>query len=551
MVKKISPDELLEEERGRKLKEKLTDETRKVQEREAMKMAIKTRLPYIDLRTFPVDKEAVSLIPRELSEKARTVCFLIKDSEVRIGAIDPTNPGLKEVTGLLADKGYSFSCYIISEQSLRHVLDIYGQIKIVKPEVDEIKVAKERIIKAKEQIKNLTDLKEAIKKVPMTEMIDFILAGALAAEASDIHMEPEKDSIKLRYRIDGVLQDILGLPKEVYDKILSRIKILSGLKINIVDKPQDGRFTIGMDGKDVDLRISTLPTSFGETLVMRLLGIGAVGLSLEKLGLRKRELDLLDKIISQPLGLILTCGPTGSGKTTTLYACLNKVKTPEKKIITLENPIEYRLSGISQTEINSEKGVSFADALRSVMRQDPDIIMVGEIRDREAAEVAAQAALTGHLVLSTLHTNDAAGAIPRLISMGARPEEIAPALKLVMAQRLVRILCDKCKEEYKPSEEEIRELKDKLGKFYPEKGIEKLYKAKGCKECDEIGYKGRIGVYEMFEVDKKIEELIGERVANLDIKKVAVDQGMMSMGQDGLLKVIEGVTSLEEVKRVI
>ena len=551
MAKKLTPDELLREDRKRKLKEKLTEEKRKVQERKTIMRAAKSGLPYIDLKTFPVDKEAVVFVPKKLAEEVKVVCFMIKDSEVRVGVVDPERPGIKKVTEFLTNKGYKLSLYVISEQSFEHVLDIYGQVKIIKTRKEEIKIKKERIKQASEQIETLEDLKGVIKRVPVTDMVDYILAGALGVDASDVHMEPVKERVEMRYRIDGVLQDVLSLPFDVYEKILSRIKLLSGLKINIIDKPQDGRFSISLDGRELDLRVSVLPTSFGETLVMRLLGVGAVDLDLDKLGLRKRELDLLDRVIKKPLGLILTCGPTGSGKTTTLYACLNKVKDPTKKVITLENPVEYRLPGISQTEVNPEKGLSFVDALRSVLRQDPDVVMVGEIRDRETAGVAAQAALTGHLVLSTLHANDAAGAIPRLISMGARSEEIAPALKLIMAQRLARKLCEECKEEYAPSEEEIKELKEKLGKFYPESGVEKLYKAKGCEVCNGIGYKGRVGIYEMFEIGRKIEELIGERVSNLEIEKVAIEQGMMLMGQDGLLKVVEGVTSLEEIERVI
>ncbi len=548
---KNDADKILEQERERKLKEKLTGEEKKIKEKKAMVYSYVTKLPYIDLRVFPIDKEAVTLIPEDLSKKAEAVCFLIKDSEVRIGIVNKDNPNLSLVEKKLSNMGYSFQFYVISLDGLNSALEIYKKIKIVVPEKDEIKVGKEELSNAKEQIQNLTDLKATIKKVKVTEMIDYILAGALSVDASDVHIEPEKEKAKLRYRIDGVLQDIMELPNDVALKILSRVKLVAKLKINVVDNPQDGRFSIDSDGKEVDLRVSTLPTAYGETLVMRLLGTGATGLTLEKLGMREREHKLLSKAIKATTGMVLTTGPTGSGKTTTLYACINEVNSPEKNIITLENPIEYKIKGISQTEIDSSKGFDFANALKSVLRQDPDVVMVGEIRDNDTAEISAQASLTGHLVLSTLHTNDAAGAIPRLISMGLRPEELAPALKLIIAQRLVRKICEKCKEAYELSAEELKTLKEKLGKFYPEKGIEKMFKAKGCKACDNIGYKGRVGIYEMFEVDNKIEEAIGYRVSNLEIEKAAIAQGMMTMEQDGILKAVEGVTTVEEVERVV
>jgi len=548
---KTDADKILEQERERKLKEKLTGEAKRVKEKKALTYAYAVKLPYVDLRIFPIDKEAVTLIPEDLARKAEAICFLIKDSEVRIGIVNKDNPSLRLVKEKLSKMGYGFQFYVVSLESLNSALEVYKKIKVVVPEKDEIKVGKEELSNAKQQIQDLTDLKSTIKKVKVTEMIDYILAGALSVDASDVHIEPAKEKAKLRYRIDGVLQDIMELPNEVALKILSRVKLVSSLKINVVDKPQDGRFSINTEGKDIDLRVSTLPTAYGETLVMRLLGTGTIGLKLTDLGMRKREHDLVSKAIKSTSGTLLTTGPTGSGKSTTLYACINEVNDPSKNIITLENPIEYKVPGISQTEIDPNKGLDFANALRSVLRQDPDIVMVGEIRDKDTAEISVQASLTGHLVLSTLHTNDAAGAIPRLISMGLRPEELAPALKLVIAQRLVRRICKECKQSHKPSAEELKMLKEKLGKFYPADGIKNLYKSKGCKACDNLGYKGRVGIYEMFEVNKEIEEAIGYRVSNLEIEKLAIKQGMMTMEQDGILKAVEGITTIEEVERVV
>ena len=402
-------------------------------------------------------------------------------------------------------------------------------------------------------VKDLTDLRSLIRKVSITEVINVIFAGAMHTNSSDIHIEPEDEEVSLRYRIDGVLQEITKIPKKNYPKILSRIKYLAKLKINIDDTPQDGRFTIALRDKEIDIRVSVLPSGYGESVVMRLLGAGAIKLKLDDLGFRDRELKLLKKEISKPTGLILTTGPTGSGKTTTLYSCLNEVKSSEIKIITLENPIEYRLDGIVQTQINESRDMTFAKGLRSILRQDPDVIMVGEIRDYDTADIAAQASLTGHIVFSTLHTNDASGAIPRLVNMGVRPYTLGPALSVVIGQRLVRKLCNKCKKSVKPNEKLIEEFKDKLGKFYPEEGVKEIYKASdgGCQDCHETGYAGRMGIYEIFYVDEKIEALINQRASSQDIYKAAVDQGMMTMEQDGLVKVIEGVTDLEEVRRVV
>jgi len=559
MVQKISriskpiSDKFLEEERERRLAEKIKKLKEEALESEAQRIAEIVGLPYVNLKGFPIEREAMVLISEEQARKSEAVPFYLKENVVRLGIVNPINPQTREVIKFLKEKEYKLSLFIISKVSLNYALNFYKQIVVPKKIIEKVEVKREALEEARKTIKSLADLRILIRKVSTTEVINIIFAGALLSQASDIHIEPEEKEVALRFRIDGVLQNVAKIPQVSYPKILSRIKYLAKLKINVTDVPQDGRFTIKTDTKEIDIRVSTLPTAYGETIVMRLLGVGAVSLKLSDLGFRERERKILEEEIEKPNGMILTTGPTGSGKTTTLYAFLNQIKSPETKIITLENPIEYRLEGITQTQIDPEAGMTFAKGLRAILRQDPDVIMVGEIRDLETAEIAAQAALTGHIVFSTLHTNDAAGAIPRLINIGVRPYVIGPALSAVIGQRLVRRLCKFCKIPYTPNEKLVLELKKELGKFYPKEGIKKLYKARkgGCNKCHETGYLGRVGIYEVFRVDEKMEDLINQRAAALDIFRAAQKQGMMSMKQDGLLKVIEGITDIEEVKRIV
>lgn len=551
-ISKPISDKVLEEERERRLAEKIKQLKEKSLEREAEKIAKIVGFPYVNLKGFPIEREAMILISEDQARESESIPFYLKENVIRLGIVNPTNPRAKELIKFFKKKEYEISLFIISRSSLNYALNFYKQILVSKKAIEKVEVKKEALEEAKKTIKSLADLRVSIRKVSTTEAINIIFAGALLSSASDIHIEPEEKEIALRFRIDGVLQNIARIPRASYPKVLSRIKYVSRLKINVTDVPQDGRFTITSDSKEIDIRVSTLPTAYGETIVMRLLGVGAVSLKLSDLGFRERELKILEEEIDKPNGMILTTGPTGSGKTTTLYASLNQIKSPETKIITLENPIEYRLEGITQTQIDPEAGMTFAKGLRAILRQDPDVIMVGEIRDLETAEIALQAALTGHIVFSTLHTNDAAGAIPRLINIGVRPYVIGPALSAVIGQRLVRRLCKFCKISYTPDSKLTSELKRELGKFYPREGVKKLYKAKvgGCAKCHEIGYSGRIGIYEVFRIDEKIENLINQRAAALDIFKAAQEQGMISMRQDGLLKAIEGITDIEEVKRI-
>ena len=369
-------------------------------------------------------------------------------------------------------------------------------------------------------------------------------------------MERKEDKARLRIRIDGILQDAVFFSQDLYHNLLSRIKLLSKIKLNITDKPQDGRFTIIIDDLRIEIRTSTLPAEYGESIAIRILNPKSL-IQIDDLGLRQDLYDIFLKEIKKPNGMIIVTGPTGAGKTTTLYAFLMKIQSPEIKIITIEDPIEYHIQGVSQTQVAPEKGYSFSEGLRSIVRQDPDVILVGEIRDLETAKISLQAALTGHLVLSTLHTNDAAGTIPRLIDLGAEASSVAPAVKMVVAQRLARKVCQECVELSKSSPEELHEIKSVLkgleGKFGLPKKLDnvKLPKAKGCKACGNDGYKGRKGIFEVFLVDADVEKFILTNPAVSAIKDMLVKKGMITMYQAGLIEVVLGETTLEEIKKVI
>lgn len=409
----------------------------------------------------------------------------------------------------------------------------------------------------KKDIKNVPDLKEKISAFAtkrVTEVLEIILGGSITLGASDIHIEPTEKQAKIRARIDGTLQDISILEKKIYKNILSRIKLLSELKFNVDDRPQDGRFSILWEDISIEIRTSTIPAEYGESIVMRILNPKSL-ISMESLGLRKDLFEIFDKETEKPNGMIIITGPTGSGKTTTLYAFLKKIYNPEVKIITIEDPIEYHLEGISQTQTAQEKGYDFANGLRSIMRQDPDVILVGEIRDLETVDIALQAALTGHLVLTTLHTNDAAGTINRLTSLGANLSNIGPAINMAVAQRLVRKVCNECKEMKKISEEDLKKIQRMLQGVPKTVVMPKITTdtktpvAKGCKNCNFTGYKGRIGIYEAFLVDDEMEKFILASPSIADLREKAIKQGMVTMYQDGLIKVLDGVTTIEEVKK--
>jgi type II secretory ATPase GspE/PulE/Tfp pilus assembly ATPase PilB-like protein len=521
-------------------------------------LATQFRFPYIDLHIFPIDGNDLRLIPEEQSKKYGVAIFQKKGREFRVALGDPqSSESIDYIRSIEHNNGWKSKIYIASQASLSRAWDMYSK-KVLIEQLDFFKVSLsgDDLEKFEKDFGDLIDLKHRITEIPTTEVIQIILAGAIKLNSSDIHFETQATEVRLRYRIDGVLQDIGQLPVAIYAFIVSRIKMLGKMKLNVRNRSQDGHFSIDLSDKRIDIRINIIPTNHGENINMRLLDQSGSLLNVESLGLRGLANETVQKCIMQPDGLILNTGPTGSGKTTTLYALLNNISTTSNKIITIEDPVEYEIKGIVQTQVSKDKSYTFANGLRSIVRQDPDIILVGEIRDEETANIAVDAALTGHLVLSTLHTNNAAGAIPRMIEMGIKPTILAPASKVFIGQRLVRKLCDHCKASYEPAEETIDSLKEILSLISPKaqveipKDITALYQTVGCKHCHFTGYIGRIGIFEVLSVTQSIHELVLSGTTEVDIMKAALEDGMVTMTQDGILKAIEGITSFEEVLRV-
>jgi len=548
----------------KKLEEILSSVKESAEEREAQRLARNLNLEYIDLTKFAVQTQPLSLISEEEARTALCAPFNLQQREVFLACKNPALEATQKVINSLKNQGYKIRIFIVSLNSLENLWKGYQFITGRKKNITGgLEIDKDQLSQLFREIKNISVLKEKIKNFDspyVSQIFEIILAGALKMEASDIHIEPEEAAVRLRYRLDGVLQDIVDIPEHYYRSILSRIKLLGGMKINIHTSPQDGRFTIKTEETNIEVRVSIIPSAYGETIVMRLLDPRKIKLDLRDLGFREDDLAIIEEQIARPNGLILNTGPTGSGKTTTLYAFLQKIYSPEIKIITIEDPIEYHLEGITQTQVNLTRDYTFANGLRSILRQDPDVILVGEIRDNETAEIAMNAALTGHLVFSTLHTNDACGAIPRLLDMKIQPAILAPALNLVIAQRLVRKLCVHCREEVEATPAQAEKIKQMIAKM-PER-VKKpnlgdkitFYKSKGCDECNGTGYKGRVAVAELLVVDRDIQDLISrdDRMPNAnEIKDLALKKGMTTMEDDAVLKILTGITSLSEAENVI
>lgn len=535
------------------LQSSLDEINRKMQEEEAQAKAGSLGLPYIDLHNFPVDLSVLGMFTVEEAKTAEAVPFYKEIKDLRIGVVNPDNQLLQEKVRELGVKN-NVKLYLISKRSLAQTLKFYSKVvrpKAVSEEVLRVEKEEDFIARIK-----LLSAPEEQKKLTASQFLEVLFGASMYYKSSDIHMEPEEHFFKLRFRIDGVLQDVLHINKELQRTLVTRIKILSKLKLNVENIPQDGRITFYYLGKPIDVRVSILPSAYGEEIVMRLLGTGATNLKLKDLGFSEQAREVVEKVLQKPNGMIITTGPTGSGKTTTLYAFLNELNEPGVKIITLEDPIEYKLEGIVQTPMDHTVDFSFAKGLRAVLRQDPDIVMVGEIRDEETAETAMQAALTGHLVFSTLHTNDAAGAIPRLLNMGIKPFVAAPALSVAIAQRLVRKLCQSCKVPAKLSPTVLEKIQGILKKNPEKSGVKipatlTFFHSTGCDACQHLGYTGRVGIYEVLENTEEVQALIlAEKSSMADYKKVALSQGMVTMVQDGLIKALAGMTDVEEVFRV-
>lgn len=524
----------------------------------------KYNLPYLDLSRMTIEIDALKILPEEEARAGKLAVFQKVGQKLQVAIESPNPAETQRALKNLQEKGYKINTFMVSEESLSRAWKRYSEV----PEYEEtlrgvIDISSEKLDEFLKQTSTIEELKNLFatssatqKNRKISEVLEIILAGALSADASDVHIEPQEKQVRLRFRLDGVLHDILLFDYKVYNLILSRIKLVSGLKLNVRNQAQDGRFSIKMGDEEIAVRTSVIPEAYGESIVLRILNPKSIAITFEELGIDKNLMDILEKELSKPNGMILTTGPTGSGKTTTLYAFLRKIYTPETKIITLEDPVEYHLPNIVQTQVEEAIGYSFSAGLRSILRQDPDIIMVGEIRDLETAKTAINSALTGHLVLSTLHTNNAAGTIPRLIDLGVNPTSIAPAVNISMAQRLVRKLCEKCKEKQLASESESAAVKKVIATFPENRKIADspetlVWKAKGCKFCNNLGYKGRIGIYEAILIDDEVEPLILLNPTESEILKKSEKQGILNMKQDGILKVLNGTTSLDELARVI
>ncbi len=506
-------------------------------------------IPFVDLSHTAFEPQSINLVPQSVAEYYCLIPF-DQNTKEKILKVAMANPLDIETIEFLEKKtGFKIQPFLAdSEAIITAIKDRYGQ----EITLQVSKALGETEKKVKERVLDLDELGKVIREAPIAKVVSTILEFAIKSRASDVHIEPRENDTRVRYRIDGILHEKLILPKRVHDSVVSRIKILSNLKIDEKRIPQDGRFTFTTDGEEVDLRISTAPTVYGEKVVMRLLKKTQKIPTLPELGLRGKALRDLEEAITRPHGVIIICGPTGSGKTTTLYSILSRVNTTKVNTMTVEDPVEYKIEGVNQVQVNPQAGLTFASALRSFLRQDPNIIMVGEIRDKETAQLAVQAALTGHLVFSTLHTNDVAGATPRLIDMGVEPFLLVSALNALVAQRVLRKICPHCKESYKPSAEVIEDIKKVLGSLFDkekEKGLT-LYKGKGCQECNNTGYYGRIGIFEVMPNTDSLSRLIAERAAADSIQKNAIKEGMITMMQDGYLKALEGITTIEEVLRV-
>ena len=512
-------------------------------------------VPFLDLATTALSPEAMAKLPQQVAFKFKVIPVSINPTtkELVLAMADPLN--MTAIEFVEQRTGYQ----VKPHASVPSRIDILLATTYASSLAKEVTEALKEVGPDEARVKTL-DIQRTgiIREERVAEIISHILSFAVKARASDVHIEPQERATRVRYRIDGILQEKLTTPRELHEALISRVKILSGMKIDEKRVPQDGRFNFKTEGKEVDLRVSSLPTSWGEKIVMRILEKSGGIPDLTELGLRGKALKDLQEAILTPHGIILICGPTGSGKTTTLYSIIQRISTPKVNIVTLEDPIEYKISGVNQVQVNPAAGLTFASGLRSFLRQDPNIILVGEIRDEETADLAIQASLTGHLVFATLHTNDAATALPRLHDMGAEPYLLAASMSAIAAQRVVRKIHEDCKEEYEPKPEEIEEIKKTLGPLWSraktkegqEKGKTMLFKGKGDADCNSSGYYGRIGIFEVLPVTHKISRLILEKAPSDEIEEQAAEEGMISMKQDGYLKTLDGITTLEEVIRV-
>lgn len=521
-------------------------------------------VPFVDLTKEIIPQDVLQMIPEPIAKKYRIVAFNKTAQELKVAMINPED--IQTIDFIRKKSELKVVPCLTTEEGIENALKYYE--KSLKAEFGDM-MTKDSEEENKEEGKE-EDLEKVAQGLPIIRIVDTLIKHAILQEASDIHIEPDEKEVRVRYRIDGVLHDAMTLPRQVIHGIIARIKVLANLKLDEHRVPQDGRFKIEKDDMKISFRVSILPIFDGEKIVMRLLNESSKGLTLEEVGFSGKGLEIVHRHIKKPNGMILVTGPTGSGKTTTLYTVMDILNTPGLNISTVEDPVEYRMIRINQTQINPKVGLTFAAGLRALLRQDPDVIMVGEIRDKETMEMAIHSAMTGHLVLSTLHTNSAAGTIPRLIDMGAEPFLLASTINSIIAQRLVRKLCVNCRKEYTLDAADIKNLEknydmDRIFKVIKESDAVRIkedekdkdkwknitfYRPGGCEQCSKEGYKGRLGIFEVLEVDDEVKKMISQKTPEEEIEKRCQEKGMLSMVEDGFIKAAKGFTSIEEILRV-
>jgi len=555
-----------------KQQERFNELKKKEEEDLVALLATRYGIPHAYLSSASINTDALRLIPEAEARAAGVAPYALSGKRVKVASLAPNKQEVRGIIDDLSRRGYEPEIVMVSHTSIEHAWELYPEIsRAQETEAGVFDIAGDTLAKTADTVKSITNINNLVEEIgagtsrnKISRILEALIGGAIAIGASDIHFEPEETRARIRMRIDGVLIDTAYLNPDMYRFILSRIKLLSGLKLNITKNSQDGRLSVKLADTTIDIRTSIIPEQNGESVVMRLLDPESIALNFNDLGINPALFEAIKREISRPNGLVLTTGPTGSGKTTTLYAFLRHIHTPDVKIITIENPIEYHLNGITQTQTNEKEGYTFVQGLRTALRQDPDIIMVGEIRDPDTAQTALNAAFTGHLVFSTLHTNNAAGVIPRLVNLGVNPKLITSGLNISLAQRLTRRLCPVCKRPHIPTQEEHTLITAALGRYNEKRGTNEtidhatLFEANidptnHCPMCGGLGYKGRIGVYEGILTDEHIEAVIlSDTITEREIKKAALAQRMPSMAEDGIVgKVCTGLTSFEELRRVV
>jgi type IV pilus assembly protein PilB len=513
--------------------------------REALTKALASHfsLVPISLKDYSPSKEIINMVPATIARRYKMIPLKLENNTLTVALADPLD--FLSLDNLEKEIGHKINPLLAKEQEMESKLTQYYGVA-----EETLSTLVTEISESNLSIAGLEDMpeEEVAEDAPIIKFVSMLILEAFKMRASDIHVEPLSNRLRIRYRIDGVLREAQAPPKKIQPPIISRIKLLAGMKIEEKRLPQDGRILVTVMGKTLDLRVSALPGIHGESMVMRILDKSSLLMGIGELGFLEDDKKRWEEVIRTVNGIILVTGPTGSGKTTTLYAVLNELNTPDKKIITVEDPVEYQLSGINQVQVKPQIDLTFANTLRSMLRQAPDVILVGEIRDTETAEIAVRAALTGHLVFSTLHTNDSASALTRLIDMGVKPFLVSSSVQAVMAQRLVRTICDKCAEDYRPPQEVLETIEKEMGKEILKKA--NFRKGKGCNECNKTGYKGRKGIFELLIMSEKIRELVMEKIASRQIRDLAREEGMRYLREDGWIKACKGITTVEEVIKI-